>query len=137
MHIMCMTITIMKLMDGGLLNKKGSGWKGESRRHSLSRKGIKTNLPDGRRFDVSNYVARGNRDSRELGDRVKVAEDNDNENYNDFRDKILIITHIAHNTEEHPGYDDILEGMALYDFETEDGEEIDSSLYEYEIEGVD
>ncbi|MCK4545412.1 hypothetical protein KAU43_07725 [candidate division WOR-3 bacterium] len=35
------------------------GWKGESRRHSLSRKGIKTNLPDGRRFDVSNYVARG------------------------------------------------------------------------------
>jgi len=34
-------------------------WKGESRRHSLSRKGIKTNLPDGRRFDVSNYVARG------------------------------------------------------------------------------
>ena len=36
------------------------GWKGESRRHSLSRKGIKTNLPDGRRFDVSNYVARGN-----------------------------------------------------------------------------
>ena len=36
------------------------GWKGESRRHSLSRKGIKTNLPDGRRFDVSNFVARGN-----------------------------------------------------------------------------
>ena len=38
------------------------GWKGESRRHSLSRKGIKTNLPDGRRFDVSNFVARGNRE---------------------------------------------------------------------------
>ena len=37
------------------------GWKGESRRHSLSRKGIKTNLPDGRRFDVSNYVAKGKR----------------------------------------------------------------------------
>jgi len=35
------------------------GWKGESRRHSLSRKGIKTNLPDGRRFDVSNFVSRG------------------------------------------------------------------------------
>ena len=38
------------------------GWKGESRRHSLSRKGIKTNLPDGRRFDVSNFVARGKKE---------------------------------------------------------------------------
>lgn len=39
--------------------KQRTGWKGESRRHSLARKGIKTNLPDGRRFDVSNFVANG------------------------------------------------------------------------------
>ena len=41
---------------------KGSGWKGESRRHSLARKGVKTVLPDGRRFDVSKFVANGNYD---------------------------------------------------------------------------
>ena len=39
--------------------KSGSGWKGESRRHSLARKGVKTVLPDGRRFDVSKFVAQG------------------------------------------------------------------------------
>ena len=38
---------------------KGSGWKGESRRHSLARKGVKTVLPDGRRFDVSKFIASG------------------------------------------------------------------------------
>ena len=36
------------------------GWKGESRRHSLARKGVKTSIDQGRRFDVSNFVARGN-----------------------------------------------------------------------------
>jgi len=44
------------------MKKQGSGWKGESRRHSLARKGVKTNLPDGRRFDVSKFVASGIRD---------------------------------------------------------------------------
>ena len=39
---------------------KRKGWKGESRRHSLARKGIKTNIDGGRRFDVSNFVAKGN-----------------------------------------------------------------------------
>jgi len=36
-----------------------SGWKGEPRRHSLARKGVKTVLPDGKRFDVSKFVANG------------------------------------------------------------------------------
>ena len=35
------------------------GWKGESRRHSLSRKGIKTNIDPHKRLSVGNYVARG------------------------------------------------------------------------------
>ena len=38
---------------------KGSGWKGESRRHSLARKGVSTVIDQDRRFDVSNFVARG------------------------------------------------------------------------------
>ncbi|MCK4545424.1 hypothetical protein KAU43_07785 [candidate division WOR-3 bacterium] len=35
------------------------GWKGESRRHSLSRKGIKTNIDPHTRFAVNDFVARG------------------------------------------------------------------------------
>ena len=38
---------------------KGSGWHGESVRHKLAGMGYKTVLPDGRRLDVSNFVARG------------------------------------------------------------------------------
>ena len=37
------------------------GWKGESRRHSLSRKGIKTNIDKTKRLSVGNFVARGSR----------------------------------------------------------------------------
>ena len=47
---------------------KGSGWKGESRRHSLARKGVKTVLPDGRRFDVSKFVAKGDFKPKSLQD---------------------------------------------------------------------
>ena len=38
---------------------KPKGWKGESRRHSLARKGVSTVIDGDRRFDVSNFVARG------------------------------------------------------------------------------
>ena len=69
----------------------------------------------------------------DVGDRVKVAPENDNDNYDDFRDKVLIITHVATNQSQHPGYDSSLAGEGLYDFETEDGEEVHSSLYDYEL----
>ena len=40
--------------------KKGkSGWFGDHRRHVLAGKGISTVLPDGRRLDVSRFVAGG------------------------------------------------------------------------------
>ena len=35
-------------------------WEGESRRHKMAQMGIKTNIDDHRRFDMSNFVARGN-----------------------------------------------------------------------------
>lgn len=38
------------------------GWKGESRRHSLSRKGIRTNINKDQRLSVRNFVARGEKD---------------------------------------------------------------------------
>ena len=69
-----------------------------------------------------------------VDDRVKVNRDNDNEGYNEFRDKILIVTHVARNVEEHPGYDNGVYPECLYDLETEDGEEVLLSLYDYELE---
>ena len=55
---------------GVVLMKKrnGSGWRGESRRHSLARKGVSTVIDDDRRFDVSNFVARGGGKVKYLGE---------------------------------------------------------------------
>jgi len=40
---------------------KGQGWHGEPRRHGLSRMGINTVLPDGRRLPVDRFIAMGNK----------------------------------------------------------------------------
>jgi len=66
-----------------------------------------------------------------IGEKVTVTSDN--ECYDSFRDKTLVIIHMAHSVNEHPGYD-IGVGGALMDFETEDGESVPCSLYEWEIE---
>ena len=69
-----------------------------------------------------------------IGDKVKVSSYNDNENYDDFRDKVLIITHVATSTKDHPGYDEGVSPDALYDFKDENGNNIPLSLYDYELE---
>ena len=69
-----------------------------------------------------------------IGERVRVASDNDNDCYDKFRDETLKVTHRARNTQEHPGYDESMQGMALYDLEDLNGNEIPCSLYEYELE---
>ena len=66
-----------------------------------------------------------------IGDIVRVSPENDNENYNSFRHKKLIVTHVATSEQDHPGYDNSMEGEALYDFEG-----IDCSLYDYELQKV-
>ena len=68
------------------------------------------------------------------GQWVKVSKENDNEGYDSFRNKKLKIIHVARNTKQHPGYDDSMKGMPLYDFIDEEGNEIGSSLYAYELE---
>lgn len=68
-----------------------------------------------------------------IGDRVKVEPGNDNEYYDSFRNKILIVTHVATSRAEHGGYDEGVAPDALYDFETLDGEKIPVSLYDYEL----
>lgn len=68
----------------------------------------------------------------QIGDRVKVSSEEDNENYDSFRNKVLIVDHVATNKNEHPGYDSGV-GGGLYDFRTEDGKYVNFSLYAYEL----
>lgn len=63
-----------------------------------------------------------------IGSKVKVSPENDNENYDSFRNKVLTVSNVATNEREHPGYDTGMNGQALYDF---DG--IPCSLYDYEL----
>jgi hypothetical protein len=64
-----------------------------------------------------------------IGDKVRIISNN--ENYSEFFDGVLTVSSIATNSDEHPGYDDGMDGIALYDFEA-----FPFSLYEYEIELV-
>ena len=66
-----------------------------------------------------------------IGDKVKVSEFNDNENYKDFKNKTLIITNKAN---EGRGYDEELYPQFSYSFEFEDGTLCPFSLYHYELE---
>lgn len=67
-----------------------------------------------------------------IGDKVKIASDNDS--YDKYRGKVLIVTSIATSVSNHPGYDEAMNGMPLYDLKLEDGSFLPFSLYEYEIE---
>lgn len=67
------------------------------------------------------------------GDKVKVSSTNDNDNYNDFKEDVLIIT----NAEVGGiGYDMGVYPQQLLSFKKENGEEIPFSLYEYEVEEI-
>lgn len=68
-----------------------------------------------------------------IGDRVKVSPDNDNDGYNDFKKKILIVTKVSHDKFDHQGYDEGMTPEALYDFKDLRGKEIGCSLYDYEL----
>lgn len=65
------------------------------------------------------------------GDKVMISISNDNDNYDDYRGKILIITELEVGGR---GYDSTMYPQALIDLETIEGEEVPFSLYEYEIE---
>lgn len=67
------------------------------------------------------------------GSKVRVSPSNDNDCYDSFRDKVLIVTHVATNSDQHPGYDSGMKGEALYDFVDENGNDIPCSLYDYEL----
>ena len=67
------------------------------------------------------------------GDKVRVREESETENYDSFKNKVLIITHIARGIQDYKFYDESMNGMQLMDFKTLDGKDINCSLYEYEI----
>ena len=69
-----------------------------------------------------------------IGDKVKLTQiAKENDCYSDFKNKVLIVTNIAKNSKEHPGFDDSLKGQNLYDFIDGDGNDIPCSLYDYEV----
>jgi hypothetical protein len=45
-----------------------------------------------------------------------------------YRGKAFTVSHVATNADQHRGYDESMQGMALYD-----AEELNFSVYEYEI----
>lgn len=69
-----------------------------------------------------------------IGDKLKISSDNDNENYDEYRDEILVVSSFSTSINDHPGYDESMDGMALYDLELLNGEYFPFSLYEYELE---
>lgn len=69
--------------------------------------------------------------SYSIGDKVIIDKNNDNENYNEFRDKVLIVEDIC--PYDHPAYDMGVYPQQLLGFITEDNKEVPFMLYEYEI----
>lgn len=65
-----------------------------------------------------------------VGRKAKISADNDN--YDTFRDKVLIITY-ASNDENGNGYDTSVYPQMLCDFKCEDGTEFPFAFYEYEF----
>jgi hypothetical protein len=65
------------------------------------------------------------------GDRIKISSSNDNENYVDFKNDILVVTHASRGGR---GYDESMYPQKLMSFEMEGGEDFPFSLYEWEIE---
>ena len=63
-----------------------------------------------------------------IGSRIRITSDN--ECYNKFRRKIWVVSHIARNRNEHPGYDEGCGGILI------DCHGLPVSLYEWEFEEV-
>jgi len=66
------------------------------------------------------------------GSFVKINPENDNDNYDKYRGKCLVVTRVSKSVEDHPGYDTGV-NEPLYDLRTLDGKEVPFSLYEYEL----
>ncbi len=66
-----------------------------------------------------------------IGKKAMIKESNENENYDKFRGKVLIITHADNKGK---GYDSGLYPEQLCDFKLQDGSDFPFALYEYEFD---
>lgn len=69
-----------------------------------------------------------------VGRTAIISQDNDNDNYDDYRGKELIITSASN---EGRGYDSALYPEMLCDFRLKGGGEFPFALYEYEFDLID
>ena len=68
-----------------------------------------------------------------VGDKVMIAWDNDNDGYDKYRNKTMIITDAYYSEEYCFAYDNSMNGMGLFRLELLNGDSVDCMLYEYEI----
>ena len=68
------------------------------------------------------------------GQKVRLAEDNDNENYTKLKNKIFIIDRIVPYSD--PAYDQGVYPQKLYDLKTMDGKNVPFSLYDWELQSA-
>ena len=118
-----------------MLDSSGSGLdkEGKEMKKQLERKSKISTLPnDPPRSDMDDEDQEPIVAQFSKGDTVMIEPDNDNENYDEFRNKKLRITNVAINRDEHRGFDEGV-GQALYDLETIHGKEVGFSLYDYEL----
>ena len=68
-----------------------------------------------------------------VGDKVMIACNNDNDRYDKYRNKTMIITDAYYSEEYCFAYDKSMNGMGLFRLELLNGDSVDCMLYEYEI----
>ena len=68
-----------------------------------------------------------------VGDKVMVACNNDNDRYEEYRNKTMIITEAYYSEEYCSAYDKSMNGMGLFRLELPNGDSVGFMLYEYEI----
>lgn len=69
-----------------------------------------------------------------IGDEVQITSDNDN--YENYIGRILIVTDIAKSTSEHLGYDTEVGGQLIDMVVKGTNEEVPYSLYDWELKKV-
>ena len=70
-----------------------------------------------------------------VGQIVKVANENDNECYEDFNNDTLKIVAKFISVDEHLGYDECMDGMPIYElYNTTKKCDVPCALYGYELE---
>ena len=71
--------------------------------------------------------------SFKIGDKVRLSEHAlDNDSYTEYKDMVLTVRHVAHNTTEDKFFDSVI-NEALYDLRTPIGNVVNFSLYDYEL----